>query len=142
MLSGQSDTGRQRIRPLTHSACLAASQRDAAGGAGAGRPWVRVRVRRSHPVGPYVLCGQVVKLRDNGTEWFKLETCMGPVWVLGAYLRMCSGDGRCTCEPDPAPKKGPTHSWQSSDGSTGEETQQPCDLQRGCDIQPSRCSAR
>ena len=140
MLTDRTSTGRQERGPLTHGACLAAGRQEAAGGASAGRP--RVQVRRSHPEGPYVLCGQVVELRDNGTEWFKVETCIGQVWAQGANLRMCSGDGRCTCEPDPEPAEEPAHNRRSIDGSTGEETQQPCGLQRGCGVQPNGCPAR
>ena len=82
--------------PLTHRQCTAAGNQKAAGGANAARPWVQVR--RYHPEGAYVLCGQVAELRENGAEWFKVDTSIGPVWANGQHVRLCSGDGRCTCE--------------------------------------------
>ena len=85
-------------RPLTHRDCLTAGRQTHPGAASAGRPWVQVR--RNHPEGPYVLCGQVVELNDNGAEWFKVATSIGHVWAKGQSLRMCSGDGRCTCEDE------------------------------------------
>ncbi len=95
------ETGNQAApmgRPLTHRDCLAGMPQ-ATGRAACAAPWVQVR--RFHPAGAFVLCGQVIELSnhgDNGAEWFKVETCIGPLWAQGKNLRMCSGDGRCTCE--------------------------------------------
>ena len=96
MLTAPPTTGQHRAVPLTHRQCITAGSQQAAGGANSAPPWVQVQ--RYHPKGCYVLCGQVVELRENGAEWFKVDTCMGPVWADGAHLRLCSGDGRCTCE--------------------------------------------
>ena len=51
-----------------------------------------------------MLCGRVIELAGDGTdaEWFKVETSAGPLWAQGRNLRMCSGDGRCTCEVHPS----------------------------------------
>jgi hypothetical protein len=81
--------------PLTHRACLASTSRET---------WVQVR--RRDQAGPYVLCGRLIELRPGETEWFKVETCCGAVWADGRHVRMCSGDGRCTCEATRA--EGPT----------------------------------
>lgn len=100
MLSTPTGTSRPEARPLTHRDCLTAGRNAPSGGTGTGRPWVQVR--RHHPGGAYVLCGQVTALRDDGAELFKVDTSTGPVWAQGRSLRMCSGDGRCTCEANPA----------------------------------------
>ena len=87
----------QRLHePLTHRACLTASPRSAQGAACKGSTWVQVR--RHHREGPYVLCGQLLELHSGESEWFKVETMDGAVWADGKNVRMCSGDGRCTCE--------------------------------------------
>jgi hypothetical protein len=107
-------------QPLTHSDCLAFAPHGAVL-LGIYRP--RVQVRRSHPSGAYTLCGQISELAndsDSGTEWFKVETCIGTVWAQGKALRMCSGDGRCTCEPPPGQPPRTTvpasiHSTRSTD---------------------------
>lgn len=96
MLNDQTGKGRHENRPVTHRDCLAAGRQAHAGGASAGRPWVQVR--RYHPEGAFVLCGQVIELSEDGAEWFKVDTIVGQVWARGQSLRMCSGDGRCTCE--------------------------------------------
>ena len=80
--------------PLTHRDCLAAMPQHA-GRAQRAAPWVQLR--KYHPEGVVVLCGQVVELRNDGAEWFKVDTRAGPMWAQGKNLRMCSGDGRCTC---------------------------------------------
>ena len=97
MLMVRISKGQHRAVPLTHRQCIAAGSQQAPGCAKSARPWVQVQ--RYHPKGSFVLCGQVVELRENGAEWFKVETSMGPVWADGAHLRLCSGDKRCTCEP-------------------------------------------
>jgi hypothetical protein len=95
-------------RPLTHRDCMARMPQ-AAGRAGSAGPWVQVR--RFNAGGAFVLCGQVVELNndsDTGAEWFRVNTCAGPLWAQGKALRMCSGDGRCTCEPAPTQPPGAT----------------------------------
>lgn len=99
MLTTPSATGQADGRPITHRDCLDAGRQMAPGQAAPPRPWVQVR--KYHREGAYVLCGQVAELSGNDAEWFKVETCAGPVWAEGRNLRMCSGDGRCTCEPAP-----------------------------------------
>lgn len=99
MLTDQTGKGRPESHPLTHRACIAAGPQEAAGDANAGQPWVQVR--RQHQTGPYVLCGHVIELAGDSVEWLKVETCIGPLWAQGRNLRVCSGDGRCTCEVQP-----------------------------------------
>ncbi|GCL66369.1 hypothetical protein AQPW35_54500 [Rubrivivax pictus] len=106
-------------RPLTHRDCLAYAPHGAML-LGICRPMVQVR--RSHPTGAYTLCGQVAELSndsDTGAEWFKVETPIGPVWALGKALRMCSGDGRCHCEPAPDEPDGTTGPASASIGGKG-----------------------
>ena len=76
--------------PLTHSAFIAASRQ--------GETAPRVQVRKYHPEGPCVLCAQVRELQDRNGQWFKVDTAIGQLWVESKNVRMCSGDGRCTCE--------------------------------------------
>jgi hypothetical protein len=57
-----------------------------------------VQVQKRYRDVRLVLCGQVVELSVNEGEWFKLRTDDGMVWAEGRHVRMCSGDGRCTCE--------------------------------------------
>lgn len=85
--------------PLTHSAYIAACASMTMKHGGRHRLWVQIRKR--DPGGHAVLCGQVAEL-DAGAaeEWFKVETTIGSMWATGRNVRMCSGDGRCTCEPD------------------------------------------
>ncbi|WP_201496318.1 hypothetical protein [Rubrivivax sp. A210] len=59
-----------------------------------------MQVRKHHREGPCVLCGQVRELRAGGDgQWFKVDTDIGPLWAEGRNVRLCSGDGRCTCRP-------------------------------------------
>lgn len=82
--------GRAGGLPLTHQAySVACSARRP-------KPWVQVRRRVQGTA--VVLCGQVAELNANEGEWFKVETWIGPVWAESRNVRMCSGDGRCTCE--------------------------------------------
>lgn len=97
MLNPQAGSDRLQSRPLTQRAFLAAARQTAAQHGKAARPWVQVR--RHHKEGPYVLCGQVAELSSNGAEWFKVDTCAGPLWADGPNVRLCSGDGHCTCAP-------------------------------------------
>lgn len=97
MLTLDIEGGRPRGRPLTHRECIAVGNRVVAQHGKDARPWVQVR--KHHKEGPYVLCGRVVELGGNGAEWFQVDTCIGPMWVEGQNVRLCSGDGRCSCEP-------------------------------------------
>ena len=46
-----------------------------------------------------VRCGQVVACEDfEGAEFFKVATERGQEWARCTSTRLCSGDGRCTCE--------------------------------------------
>jgi hypothetical protein len=55
--------------------------------------WVQAR-RQGVPV-----CGRVIGCEETERgEFFKLETDRGPLWASAKSTRMCSGDGRCTCE--------------------------------------------
>ena len=85
--------------PLTHSACLAAaSTARAQASMGKRRTWVQVR-RYDHGR-PFVVCGQVIDLDATGEELFKVSTELGPYWVTPKNVRLCSGDGHCTCEAE------------------------------------------
>lgn len=91
---------RSNGEPLTHRAYLDACAAQAAAGRPPLRPWVQVRKRLGGT--PAVLCGRVVEL-DAGTsdgEWFKVETDVDPLWIESRNVRLCSGDGRCTCEAE------------------------------------------
>lgn len=47
-----------------------------------------------------VLCGRVVECyewAENG-QWFKVATAVGVVSVESRNVRLCSGDGRCSCD--------------------------------------------
>ncbi len=96
MLTQPAIAAPQLREPLTHRACLTASPQSGQRAARQGSTWVQVR--RHHREGPYVLCGQLIELRSGETEWFKVDTADGAVWADGKNVRMCSGDGRCTCE--------------------------------------------
>ena len=84
---------------LTLSAYFAASR--------SGEPAPRVQVRKYHPEGPFVLCGQVQEVHEREGHWFKVETPIGPLWVEGRNVRLCTGDGRCTCEAVRASERAP-----------------------------------
>lgn len=88
--------------PLTHRAYTAFSVCKALQ---TGRtPLVHVQLRRKG----VTLCGQVAEMVENfdqvgqanraGQEWFKVDCALGRVWVESRNLRLCSGDGRCSCE--------------------------------------------
>lgn len=55
-----------------------------------------VQVRIKHTV----LCGRVVEVGSPTAprEFFKVHTALGEQWVTAWNARLCSGDGRCTCE--------------------------------------------
>jgi hypothetical protein len=101
MLSPVQSQDDARARPLTHRRCIAAAEGRA--GLSHGVVWVQVRqwVRGSQGVS-LVLCGRVRELRANDGEWFKVDTTDGPVWAESRNVRLCSGDGRCSCEASPA----------------------------------------
>jgi hypothetical protein len=55
--------------------------------------WVQVRRQGG------LVCGRVIGCEETERgEFFKLETERGPLWASATSTRMCSGDGRCTCE--------------------------------------------
>lgn len=89
---------RKPAPPLTHQVFFAAAQAAIDHGA---RPstllWVQAR--RLSRQGPYILCGKILGISaSSGADWFKVETAIDTFWALGRDLRLCSGDGRCTCE--------------------------------------------
>ena len=135
MLTAPVTAGQHLAVPLTHCQCIAAGFKQAAGGATGARLWVQVQ--RHHPQGPYPLCAQVVELRENGAEWFKVDTAIDTFWAKGKSLRLCSGDGRCTCETVTVPGCTSTAPSKSTSSATVQKAQQPYGLQPGCDIQPS-----
>ncbi|HSV70288.1 MAG TPA: hypothetical protein VLI72_09255 [Methylibium sp.] len=82
-------------QPLTHLGYLQACQ---LAERACLRPCVQVRKRFGGEA--VVLCARVVEI-DAGSsdgEWFKVETALGALWVESRHVRLCSGDGRCTCE--------------------------------------------
>lgn len=115
--------------PLTHRECIASSDPSTKGRASIAGP--RVQARRYHRDGPYVLCGQVVALNAGDRELFKIETEIDTFWADGRGLRMCSGDGRCTCEPAPISQLVHGDIALSTTSATAQKPQQPCGFQRG-----------
>ena len=83
---------------LTHSDCLTAGHQDG-GKRPKGAP-IWVQVRRYNKDGPYRLCGRLAELCGSDVELFKVDTDIGTSYVTGRNIRLCSGDGRCTCEDD------------------------------------------
>ena len=59
-------------------------------------------VRKHFPDGPCTFCGKVKELTVGRIEWFQVETMLGEGWFDGRNTRLCSGDGRCSCEAEPA----------------------------------------
>lgn len=57
--------------------------------------WVQVRVKG------VVLCGRLTEVGSPNSqrEYFKVHTELGESWASARDVRMCSGDGRCACEP-------------------------------------------
>ena len=91
MQSSSKERGPAEGLPLTHSAYMAVCH------TAEHRPFVQVRKRfRERPL---MLCGQVLELDGSGLDLFKIGTVLGAFWVSGKNVRMCSGDGRCICEP-------------------------------------------
>ena len=93
MKTPSNERGQAEGLPLTHTALLSA------GRTGGPAPWVQVR--KNHHEGPYVMCGRVLELSGGRGEWFKVETALGVAWYESRNVRLCSGDGRCTCEAEP-----------------------------------------
>jgi hypothetical protein len=96
MISAHNTTERVQPGPLTHRAYTGhyVSQALETGRT----PVVHVQIRRRG----VVLCGTVAEMVDlfdqSGREWFKVDCQLGRVWVESRNVRLCSGDGRCTCE--------------------------------------------
>lgn len=84
------ERGQAEGLPLTHAAYLAATKN-------CGNP-PRVQVRKHFPDGPCTFCGKVKELTVGRIEWFQVETMLGDSYFDGRNTRLCSGDGRCTCE--------------------------------------------
>lgn len=61
-------------------------------------PVVHVQIRRQG----VTLCATVAEIVEqfgsDSKEWFKVDCQLGRVWVESKNVRLCSGDGRCTCE--------------------------------------------
>lgn len=56
--------------------------------------FVQVRIRDA------VLCARVVEVGspNSKTDFFRVHCAFGERWVSAWNARMCSGDGRCTCD--------------------------------------------
>lgn len=115
--------------PLTHSAFIAAT--------GNGSNRVCVQARRNHRDGPYWLCAEVLELGAGDTEWFKVRSAIDEWWAIGRDLRLCSPEGRCFCDDSADLTRSTEVPARSTGGATTDNTQQPCGLQRGCDVQPT-----
>lgn len=111
MLTAPKTAGQHPAVPLTHRQCLAAGFQRAAEGHKSARPWVQVQLY--HPLGYQRYCGRVVELREKGEEWFKVDTDNGTVWAAGRNVRLCSGDGRCSCEEAPGTEGSPRNGMVS-----------------------------
>jgi len=122
MLNTINDTTTAQSRPLTHSTYIAAYPTERPGVRQPARPWVQVRKRYAGE--RVVLCGQVNRLTngDGGKELFEVGTGLGPVWAEGQNVRLCSGDGRCACEPaSPQPDPGERQGSPSTTMQTNRE---------------------
>lgn len=86
--------------PLTHEQCMATARalEDLTGA----KAELHVQHRQPSREGSYVLCARLLEMATatDGRELFKVDNGIGSAWTIGRNLRMCSGDGRCTCEPD------------------------------------------
>jgi len=98
--------------PLTHQAYMAACS------AGIARPFVQVRKRFRNR--PETLCGRVADIACGDRDWFKVDTTTGSVWAEARNVRMCSGDGRCTCELEEVSRTG--HRYPVQDVPIGDQT--------------------
>lgn len=96
MISAQNTTERVQLGPLTHRAYTGhfVSQALETGRT----PVVHVQIRRQG----VTLCATVAEMVEqfgpDQREWFKVDCQLGRVWVESRNVRLCSGDGRCTCE--------------------------------------------
>jgi hypothetical protein len=133
MLKTTSDTGAAHQRAATHRAVLSLGPKRPDGTPQPGATWVQVR--KLYPGGPLVSCGTVAELTTaaDGRELFKVTTPHGTVWAEGRNVRLCSGDGRCTCEPEQPPPSTDRQTKQprglpgSSPGQPHQQTEgQPC----------------
>lgn len=130
-------------QPLTHRECLPLLRQAAAQRSKESLPWVQLR--RYDKNGPYVLCGRLIDLDCGETELFKVETDIGTYWAQGRNVRMCSGDGRCTCarpeldapRSEPEPRRSFKVSVQSTESATTRITQHPCGFQLDHPAQPN-----
>ena len=116
---GADTPGAAQSCPLTHTAYIrtCAPQANQASGVPvrSAMPWVQVRQRLRGAPGAYAaLCGQVIELSASDGQLFKVQIADGCVWAESRNVRLCSGDGLCTCEPKPsdtaedqAPKENP-----------------------------------
>ena len=100
MQTASNDDGSDQARPLTHAMYIAAATRRAQHSKSAARLWVQVQ--RRYREAPRVLCGQVRELSATNGDWFKVDTDDGALWAESRNVRLCSGDGRCTCDQDEA----------------------------------------
>lgn len=96
MKNASKDDAPAQARPLTHAMYLAAATPRARASRGADRPWVQVQKRTREAA--RVLCGQVRELSAKNGDWFKVDTDDGPHWAESRSVRLCSGDGLCTCD--------------------------------------------
>ena len=99
MLNPSNGAGQAEGLPLTFKAAVRAASEQRAQRPGH-QPRIHVQVRRFDPQGPYVLCGRLVEMAEHNGELFAVETAIGRQWVTGKNVRLCSGDGRCSCEAE------------------------------------------
>jgi hypothetical protein len=93
--------------PLTHQNYMTACREQAVRNPCDPQPCVQVR--RWCRSGPVTLCGRVTALHVSDPECFVVDTDIGEVYATGRNVRLCSGDGRCTCESlPPGPATRPT----------------------------------
>lgn len=59
-----------------------------------GRVYVQVQQRGM------VLCGVLLKVRSE-PPMLQVRDELGAAWYIPRNVRMCTGDGRCVCEPVP-----------------------------------------
>lgn len=96
MISAQEQQSPGDLGPLTHRAYTGhfVSQSLATGRT----PIVHVQIRRRG----VTLCGTVAEIveqfDEDRREWFKVDCALGRVWAESKNVRLCSGDGRCSCE--------------------------------------------
>jgi len=121
--------------PLPHRDYMAAARRLAITGDGSGK--VCIQARRHSRDGAYRLCGEVRELGAGDVERFRVRTAIDEWWARGRDLRLCSPDGRCSFNAIGPALEPTTDPARSTAGATTNKTQQPCGIQRGCDVQPT-----